>query len=125
MTLNTTTPTFGAPKISTPTATGPTSATTAGSGGRIRPLSTPTSTGRLIVMAVGFGFRRTVGPGWARNPGVGLLITTAAGSTTTVIGRGRRAVIITGSAVGGGRRWWRFTFSLATTFAGIRSLTIT
>ena len=74
-------------------------------------------------MAVGFGFRRMAGRGWARNPGAGRHITTAAGSTTTTPGRGARVVIITAVAVGGGRRWSRFTFRLAITSAGIHSIT--
>ena len=75
---------------------------------RNQPLST---TGRPIVMAIGSGFRHTVGPGWARNRGAGRLITTVVGSTTTTTGRGVREASITGIAAGGGRRWSRFTFA--------------
>src|SRR6185295_12733495 len=119
-TFSTTTTTFGALKSSMLMAAGPTPTTTAGSGGRIQLSSITITTGHPIVTAAGAGFSLTAGPGWATNPGVGLLITMAAGSTTTATGPGAREAFTTGIAAGGGRRWWLFTSHLATTFVGIR-----
>src|SRR5262245_49319098 len=62
-TRSTTTSTFGALRISTPMAIGPTQPITDGSGNHVTTLSMSTRIGRRIVTVTGFGVLRMVGHG--------------------------------------------------------------
>src|SRR5437868_10220676 len=123
-TSSTSTSTFGALKISTPTAIGYKTTSTAGSGVPTPAPLPATATGRLIVTETGSGVRRMAGRGLVTSLGAGRLITTAVGSTSTITGRGVRAAGFITIAVGGDRRSSRLCRSTSrsqTLSAGIRS----
>src|ERR1041385_1037434 len=96
---------FGVLKISTSTAIGYKTTSTAGSGVRTPARLPAIAIGRHIAPVIGSGVLLMAGRGLAMSPGAGRLITTAAGSISIIIGRGVRAAVFIAIAVGGGPRW--------------------